>query len=280
MEINYISYLKNIFSDYLDAELLSATTQLTSTQADGGVSWDIHDEFSHNESKDVDITVQKLTGNITTGLIQIPYQLVITCREDYVDLVRRVFDTMAYDLSSKMAVISNVKVKQIINTSVIMQNHVDYGEFYRSVLVVSINLFAFDNYLDIETVELSLNGTSYSSLDVVGFGVGYVAETDATGSVYSNNGLTKDVVRTAVSTISMTIVSKNDNVCPVLIRRMITRENINANYTLRLTMSNDVVTQGVHSAQYTISYKLVGGTFTKEYNNFAGIELQFRVGDE
>lgn len=220
-EPNYKSYI-----DYFKSTI-------TSMQENGVISNDFkfgyHSEFFFEFINDVEFTISALSGQITKGIVQCPYQIKIDVREDLTREIKQTLDDMFVLINESIITIDSKKYKQFYTTSTKTNAFIESGANKYNSLVVSATLIECTNILTLDTLEIS-NVSALGPL--VSYAVSYEVETTSTGVVGDSE--TKSIGKSYIRTWSF-VFAANTNNAPVLalLTQVLRGTGVNTLFTIK-----------------------------------------------
>ena len=292
---NYIAHLKQ----KIEAEL-SIVTNENITNA-------FHDEFSYNDSVDMDVTVKYLPGQIQSGVVQYPGEILIAVNEVYFTKVLEALNDFTLKYHEKVVTLGTESYREYYVTPNIIGTFQNNGITNKTAISISFSLITFNNIYGLDPDGLTLcygepdTDNLSETIKWLSFAVSYQADGTSLGSKGGDANV-KQVVNTAGITYSFTFVPKKSNnvnktTIKNLLRHLLACEksdtwqgtyiNINQEYNLSILMDDlfGTATQVVDEETITtnvaknISCVLISGTYTQEANGLPIVQVTFQRGD-
>lgn len=249
MITGYISYFENLISNYIEDDLTIA----------------VYDEFNYDDSSDVKFTVIRLAGNIDSGIVRIPYQIICEVDSKYVDEIRTILDNFAIANNETVITLDGENVKQLYSTSYKITNFQQNGLVDKTTFGVNANLVTFGP-VDIDAFVVNNDTT----IEVQHFAFNYNATPSSVGSRPNNNGKLKELNRDVALSYAITFVPKDTTVQKDITKQAIFGITINKQYSITIT------TCGLTN---TITCILSGANVTKDKNGVMVVNATFTEGD-
>lgn len=249
MTEGYINYFETEIKDYLPDDL----------------SFKVYDGFNYDNVSDIKFTIVRLAGNIDSGIVRIPYQIICEADSKYIDEIRRGLDNFAIDLNETKITIDNDRVRQLYSTSYQMTNFQQNGLVDRSTIAVNCNLVSFGP-VDIDSFVINNDST----IELEDIAISYAATPASAGAKPNDNGKLKRINRDVAISYAIIFVPKNTDVQKNITKQAIFGNGINTNYSIAIT------TCGVTN---TINCVLANATITKNKNGVMAVSATFMAGD-
>ena len=124
---------------------------------------------------DIFITIKYLSSNIQYYAETMPIQILVLSEENSLDKVRMLFNKFTNDYNWNVITPTgtNLYIKQQYNSPVVLNNYVEVGHGYRSVLYVTATLYIMENVADVKSV--TIDGESITPLS---FNISYSMSTN------------------------------------------------------------------------------------------------------
>ena len=260
------------------------------------ISTDYHDEFSYNTDVDVDVTVKFLPGQIQSGVVQYPGELLISIKEKYYSTVIEAFNEFAINNNEHVVTFTldgtSATYREYYLTPNVIGAFQNGGiENYVSISI-STSLISFNNVCGLDSLELGLVdlNTNLETIKWLTFNVSYAADNNSSGSI-NGDTIVKQVASTAGINYTFTFVPKLGDesqyvkTINTLLRQLISGKtisngslinaNINQHYKLAITMGY-LFPAG---EAVNIDCILVSGTYSQEANGLPIVQVTFARGD-
>ena len=182
-----------------------------------------------------------------------PYQILIMCEENTMELSQAVFTTIASTWNYKAYLSGGTFVKFQFTNPVVMSNFNEVKAGYRSILYMTTNLVIMENIADIE--ELKIDDEAIKPL---GVNISYTMSPDTQQMNKSDTQkyISSSIKATSGFAISLSIPLKNNS---NLIKKI---TNIMAETDNSGTQNTDGISYNGNNT-FTISFKLVNITISK-----------------
>lgn len=256
----YVSYLNTLFSSYL-SQVLPNTD----------ISVAVHNEFSYNDTADVNITVKLLPGQIQLGIVQYPGEILVEVKEEYQAEVDEALRLMCIDRNEELATIYGGTYMELYSTPNVMGTFQDNGIYNKTAMSVSCALITFSEVMGIaKTLGVKIGSTWYST-KWVNAAITYVAETNASGAIGA--GSVTEVGETASVMYVFTFIPRESNVLHQhLFYQIVHGVTPNKEYTLEFP---DYDPSEPDSSEAVISCIVKTATISQEAKGFPVMQVTF-----
>lgn len=274
---NYIAHLKQ----KIEAELSIITDEIITNA--------FHDEFSYNDSVDMDVTVKYLPGQIQSGVVQYPGEILIAVNEVYFTKVLEALNDFTLKNHEKVVTLGTESYREYYVTPNIIGTFQNNGITNKTAISISFSLITFNNIYGLDPDGITIDDQVIKWLT---FAVAYSADTTSSGSINGDTNV-KQVANTVGITYTFSFVPKNDSKTKELLRRVIANKyidnnvlynaSVNKSWQLGIKMqdlfgtttNNNVVTNN----PVYISCIITAATFTQESNGLPILQITFARGD-
>lgn len=139
---------------------------------------------------DIFIVIKYLSSSIQFDAETMPIQILVLSEENSLDKARMLMNKFANDYNWNVINENGTYVKQQYNSPVVLNNYVEVGHGYRSVLYVSGTLYIMENIVDVKNV--TVDGVSVQPL---AFNISYSMSTNTQQTA-------SDYIASSVKTVS------------------------------------------------------------------------------
>lgn len=153
-------------------------------------------------SNTIYVVVKFLTATLDSGVKNQPIQLVILSEENQLDNAQMLFNSLAARINLTEIVLDNAKIKQTINSPVVMSNFVEIGSGKRSLMYMTGELIIIDGSIDVSNLTIQVGAIS-TRIRPDSFSYSYQMQPNT--EQHANDPLAKSEKSSAVVSVGMII---------------------------------------------------------------------------
>ena len=221
--------------------------------------------------KDIFIVIKYLSSSIQFDAETMPIQILVLSEENSLDKARMLMNKFANDYNWQIITDNSTWIKQQYSSPVVMNNYVEVGHGYRSVLYISGTLYIMENIVDVKNVTIDDKPVTPLS-----FNVSYSMSTNT-------QQITSDYIASSVKTVStfaltMTIPMLESELVTKVMKILDEQNTFDGNNSFAISFEcglEQTVNEQIVSKPISKTMRLISAQITTAPNQVPGLQLGF-----
>lgn len=284
--------LKQDKQDYIEHIKLNILAAINEVSEGEVISSAFHDEFSYNDDVDLNVTIKVLPGQIQSGVVQYPGELMIEVNDLYYPIVDEALNKFAVDLDEDIVTLGGKDYREFYSLPNVIGTFQNNGIVNKTAISLSFSLISFNNVMGLKTdpivleegqindkgcLKLAVEDGASSVLKWLNYAISFASDTNSTGGIGAPQ--TSQIGETTANNYTFTFVPKNNITAhQYLWNQIITGSNSNRKYRLTIP-SYDPTAQNPNEAEITIDCVMYAGSITGQSNGLPIMQVTFVRGD-
>ncbi len=206
------------------------------------------------------IVVKYLSSNIEYYTETLPIQILVLSEQNSLEKAQMIMNKFANDYNWQVIIDGNTYIKQQYNSPVVLNNYVEVGYGYRSVLYATGTLYVMENVVDVTDVKID-----NADIKPLSFSINYSMSTNT--QQLPSEEIASSLKTVSTFAITMTVPMVTSNVVNKIIG--ILNEGINGNTPFKLSFKCGTATIE------KLEMRLISAQITTAPNQVPGLQLGF-----
>lgn len=267
--------MSDLREDYISHITTAITAALQSVAGQEVIQTSIHDEFSYNNEADLNITVKFLPGQIQSGIVQYPGELIFEYKSQFKETMIAALDYFAVNNNETSVTLDGTTYREYYATQNVIGTFVNNGIDDITQESISFTLIMYNNLMGLDfSVAISLDGTTFYTLNWLTSAITYTTDTNSTGSI----GLdyVKSLGKATMNNYTFTFIPNLSNtICRNLFFQAVNGNTPNKKYVLSFADYDP----SDNDSEATISCIVYSASITQEVNGLPIMQVTFVRGD-
>ena len=280
--------LKEAYIEHIKTNMIISINEIMNSEQ---LNSSFHDEFSYNDDADLNVTIKFLPGQIQSGVVQYPGEILIEIKEDYFSEVLEALNTFAIDYNEDITTLDSKNYREYYATPNVIGTFQNKGLENYTAISLSFSLISFHNVMEFNfdrtnptdgnnnSIKIYVGNTTDGNYEVVNFityAFAYASDNNSSGVTSIYDPTVKQIAESAGTNYTFTFVPKTDGiVSKYLFNQIVHGTPINRKYTIMFKDFDPTNNNSVAS----IECILFSGSISQEFNGLPIMQVTFTRGD-
>ena len=247
-----------------------------------------HDEFSYNNDADLNVTVKFLPGQIQSGVVQYPGELLIEVNEVHFAVVLEALNKFAIDYDEDILTLDSKKYREFYSLPNVVGTFQNNGIKNCTAISLSFSVISFNDVMgplsidqqdttDTTALKIAVGSGTPTVVKWLNYAFSYASDTNSTGGIGAPQ--IKQIGETTGNNYTFTFVPRaNNTLHQYLWNQILLGNNSNRKYTLTMPAYDPSQTTPATTTA-SIECILFAGYVSQQSNGLPIMQVTFTRGD-